>query len=127
MVEQGVIADVKNGKLIVNIERHAACGSCKACSMGEGKTMRIEFENTIGAEKGDEVKIELDDSLILKGAILFYFVPLLGLILGIFAGRIFYEAASALFGISTMLITFMAVRRYDAANRERFKPKISKA
>ena len=136
MREEGVVVGIKDGRLIVNIRRHPACGSCKACSMAEDKIMKIEFENTINAQKGDRVNLELDDFVILKGAILFYGAPLLGLILGIFIGGIFAkkidlampdEVVSALFGIMIMLITFIAVRKYNLVNKKMYKPKITKA
>ncbi len=136
MLEQGIVSEVKEGKLIVNIRRHPACGSCNACSRAEDRLMRMEFDNTIDARKGDRVNIELDNALFLRGAFLFYVVPLLGLMLGLFIGsasarKISFglpdEAVSALFGIIIMLITFIAIRRYNLKNKERFKPRVWKA
>lgn len=135
MIEEGIVADVKDGKLIVNIKRHPACGSCRACSIAEGRLMKIEFENTINAKKGDRVKIELDDLAILRGSILFYVTPLLGLIFGIFIGGLFTkrvslfipdEVVSALFGIIIMTATFIAIRRYNLADKKIYKPRIIK-
>jgi len=136
MVEQGIVAEVKGEKLIVNIERNPACVSCKACSMGEGKKMEIEFDNTIGAKKGDRVKIALDDSIILKGSFLFYVVPLLGLIIGLFIGKVFAEkidlpmpaeVTSTLFGIIVMIMSFIIVRNYNAGNKDKYRSRITKA
>lgn len=135
MVEEGVVTEVKDGRLIVNIRRHPACGSCRACGIAEDRVMKLELENTINARKGDRVNLELDDFIILKGAFLFYALPLLGLILGLFIGKIFSknidsvlpeEAVSALFGIIVMVITFMAIRRHNLANKEKYRLKISK-
>ena len=133
MIEQGIVADARDGKLIVNIRRHPACGSCKACGAAEGRLMKIELENTVDAQKGDRVSIELDDTAILRGALFFYGIPLLGLLFGIFIGKMIaermhigmpHEAASALFGMITMLLTFIGVRRYNSANKEKYKPRI---
>ncbi|MBL7068642.1 MAG: SoxR reducing system RseC family protein [Candidatus Omnitrophica bacterium] len=133
MVEQGIVTEVKDGRLIVNIKRHAACGGCRACSLTEHKEMVIEFENTIGARKGEKVDIELDDIIILKGAFLFYIVPLAGLIFGIFAGWLFaakmalpVELVSASLGIIVMAAALAAVRRYNPAGKERYRPVIKK-
>lgn len=135
MVEEGVVSEVKDGKLIVSIKRHPACGTCKACSMAEDKEMRLEFENTIGAQKGDRVNIELDDFVIVRGAFLFYILPLLGLIFGIFIGGLLTkgidfmlpdEVIAALFGIIIMIITYIAIGKFNLANRRGYKPKISK-
>lgn len=136
MVEEGIVSDIKDGRLIVSIRRRPACGGCRLCSMGADREMVMEFENKIGARKGERVNIELDDSVILKGAFLFYIVPLLGLIFGIFIGRIFTkkvyfgipdEAIWALSGIIIMLATFVVIRRYNLAKGDRHKPRISKA
>ena len=126
MIEKGVVSDIKEEKLIVNIKRHAACKSCRACSMAEDKTMRVELYNNIGASIGDSINIELDDSIVLKGAALFYGAPLLGLILGIFAGRPFNELVSAVTGIVFMAAAFSLIRKISIKNKENFKPKISK-
>ncbi|NQT07002.1 MAG: SoxR reducing system RseC family protein [Candidatus Omnitrophica bacterium] len=135
MVEEGVISDIKDGKIIVNMKRRPACGSCGACGMAENKTMEIVFENTIGAVKGDRVHIELDDSAILKGAFFFYVIPLIGLMAGIMFGTILARAINAtmpeeiiaaLSGITAMLSTLIFVRMRSTAGSGH-KPKISKA
>ncbi len=134
MVEKGVVGDVRDGKIFVNIARHPACIGCRACNIHEGRVMRIEFENTIGAKKGDRINIELDDYLILKGAFLFYVVPLLGLVLGLFLGRVAAknmnlglpdEIVSAACGITIMIMTFIIIKKYNLANGKMYKPRIS--
>jgi sigma-E factor negative regulatory protein RseC len=136
MIEKGVVADSNDGKIIVNIKRHPACGGCKACNMQESREMILELENTIGAQKGQSVNIELDDLVILKGACMFYGVPLLGLVLGIFAGKMIAdtvmttystEIISALSGIFFLSAALIAVRRYNLNNREKYKPRLIKS
>jgi len=135
MVEEGVISDIKDGKIIVNMKRRPACGSCGACGMVENKTMEIVFENTIGAAKGDRVHIELDDSVILKGAFFFYVIPLIGLMAGIMLGTVLArtinstmpeEIIAALSGIAAMLAAIIFVKMRGTAGSG-YRPKISKA
>ena len=135
MVEKGIVADSKDGKIIVNLKRHPACGSCKACNMRDSREMALELENTIGAQKGQSVDIELDDLVILKGACLLYGVPLLGLGLGIFTGKIIAdtvkttfstEIISALSGILFLSAALIAVRRYNLNNKKKYKPRLIK-
>jgi sigma-E factor negative regulatory protein RseC len=135
MIEQGKVRDIKGKRLIIDVKRSPACNSCKACSSREDGVMQMEFENTIGARKGDIVNIELDDALILRAAALFYAVPLLGLVCGLFLGwlvakktslGLLPEPTSALFGICIMIMSFATVRKKERACGERYKPKIYK-
>lgn len=135
MVEQGVVAAIRGDKLIVNVKRRPACGSCRICSTGEEGLMSMELANTIGAQKGDRVNIELDDALILKAASVFYLTPLLGLFIGLFMGWVIAdnlaidiqtELSSAIFGIIIMMLAFMLVRRHNLVSKDSYAPKISK-
>ena len=136
MVEKGVVSGLNKGRLIVNIERHAACAGCKACNVASGRLMAIEVDNTIGAKIGDRVNIELDDSIFLKTALLFYLLPLLGFIFGVFIGSVSLKGAdlilpnevlSTLFGVLIMVIILLGVRKYSRTRTQRYRPRISKA
>lgn len=132
MVEQGVVACLDKEKIIVSMKRRSACGSCKACGMTESGERTLEFENTVGARKGDSVEIELDDRLILKGAFIVYLLPLAGLITGIAAGALLAgrytalpaEALSASMGVVFMAAAAMAARKYNETNKASFRPRI---
>ncbi len=135
MIEEGMVSGVKPGRIIVNIKRHPACEGCRACNVHAGRSMAIELENTVGAEKGDKVEIELDDIVVLKGAALAYGVPLAGLLAGIFIGQALAdmlnfgmprEMVSAASGIFVMIITAIVVRRYSKSNKAVFRPKVTK-
>lgn len=133
MLEEGVVSSVNQGKLIVNIKRHPACGACKACNMGEDRVMSLELDNSIDAHEGDKVKIELDDSIILKGALVVYGLPLLGLMIGILLGSKIaiymnrpYEIIGAICGIVSMLVTFLFIKRYNSRNKDQYKPRLIK-
>ncbi len=132
MTEKGIVLEKRDGKIIVKIERHSACGGCKACETNEKREMTLELRDTLDAQKGDTVEIKLDDSAILKGAIFFYGLPLLGLIVGVLAGKSIVEMAelplpieltSALAGVAFMAVALIAVKIYGARNRERYKPR----
>jgi sigma-E factor negative regulatory protein RseC len=135
MVERGLVSEIRGGRLIVKIKRHPACGACKACDTGESREMILELENSIGAESGEEVNIELDDSMILKSAALFYALPLCGLLIGLLAGKalashpkigIAPEITAAIAGVILMTGAFLLVGRYNARNKDRYKPKVTK-
>jgi len=129
MVEEGIVKEVRSGKIIVNVERRAACGSCKACGMTETSAMEIEFANTIGAKVGDKVRLDINDAVFWKGVILFYGAPLAALMFGIWAGREIWaaEIASAIAGISAMALVFFLVSKGSKKGTDKYKPKITKA
>jgi sigma-E factor negative regulatory protein RseC len=98
--------------------------------------MTLELENTIGASRGDKVKVELEDAAIIKGAALFYLAPLIGLMAGIFIGKYIAQSSgqahgveikAAVSGIIAMLVTFLGIRRYSSFSKARYKPRIRKA
>ncbi len=135
MVERGVVSEVKGDTLIVKTKRRAACNTCEACHEGESREMVLELENSIGAKAGDEVNIELDDSLVLKGAFFFYGLPLSGLLAGLFTGMLAArrmetgvtpEAAGALSGITLMMIVFIVSARYNLRRRDTYRPRITR-
>lgn len=136
MIEKGIVSDLKDGKLIISTRRRSACGSCKACGMKEGRDMSLELDNTIDARVGDIVNIELDDLVILKGTFLFYGVPLVGLMAGLFLGKILFEKVKAgvptellatLLGFFFMIMAYLAVKRRGSFNNKRYKPKVVKS
>lgn len=83
MEEEGKVIEIEGNLAQVEIEKKSACGACGLCSLVGKNTMIAEVENTIGARVGERVRIEIPSSLILKGAFLFFYLPLMALILGI--------------------------------------------
>jgi len=135
MVEKGVVLEKRDGKIIVKIERHSACGSCNACETNEKREMTLELQDTLDAQKGDTVEVELDDFAILKGAVFFYGVPLLGLMAGVLAGKFIAEMAElplpaellgALTGFVSLAAALTMVKKYGSRNRERYKPRAAR-
>lgn len=132
MTEEGVVADVRGGKIIVKIVRQPACGSCKACKTAESQEMEIELDNPIDAKVGQRVRLELDDSAILKGSLVTYGLPSLGLVTGLFLGRfmarllnIGYELPSAALSIGLMVVSFLFINRYNNNTKEQYRPRVS--
>ncbi|MEE8359747.1 MAG: SoxR reducing system RseC family protein [Candidatus Omnitrophota bacterium] len=132
MIEKGTVLEKKESKIIVKIERHSACGGCKACETNEKREMTLEIQDTLDAQKGDIVEIELDDFAILRGAVLIYGVPLLGLMTGVLAGKSIAEMAelplsaellSVLVGAAFLAVALIAVKIYGTRNKERYKPR----
>ena len=70
----------------VRMQRHASCQGCTACKMGSSdKPIEMEAHNSIKAQAGDWVEVEMDHQRVLKAAFLMYIIPLVFLITGILA------------------------------------------
>ena len=82
-----VIETLPEGKVAVRIRRAEACGSCEAkgaCAAFGGKTEDITLivENTLDAEAGDEVLLQLSEVSVIQASAAVYLVPAVNLILG---------------------------------------------
>lgn len=88
--------------------RHHACGSCSASS-GCGtsliaawlpqRELRFRLRNDVAARPGDTVVLGLEESMLQRGALLLYAVPLAGLL----GGAVIGELASASVGLAAEL------------------------
>jgi sigma-E factor negative regulatory protein RseC len=86
-----VIKKESNRFAQVVTDRKGACGGCESTPHGchsclsNGK-MESRVANPVGAEIGDVVKINLSSGNLYTGAAVLYLLPILGLLLGAFAG-----------------------------------------
>lgn len=83
MEETGIIVAAKEKNAVVMVEKKGqrnSCGSCSLCKRGKDGNLFLEARNNIGAKKGDRVKIEIDETAVLKGLFFIYGVPLAGFV-----------------------------------------------
>ena len=123
--EEGIIEKVINQKAIISVQKSAACANCPSngeCDMLSERNMKIKVVNELHAEVGDRVEISLPDKSLLKLATMVYFLPVIALIIGAYAGEkwatsfhIPSTSASIIGGVITMVITFYALKRIDKA------------
>lgn len=83
MDQIGRVVALKGTAAVIQLERNSACEKCGICHMGETKTMQLEVENSIGADVGKRVLIEMDRVNVLKASTIVYIVPLMALLLGV--------------------------------------------
>jgi positive regulator of sigma E activity len=122
----------EDGWATVVTQRKDACHSCEASQFCNALTNCNKLEtralNKVGAGVGDLVTIHLSSHTVLKGALVFYLIPALGLLAGAFAGSDFSKqlalgetGAAILFGLAGLvlgfIITAMISRRMSAGNR----------
>lgn len=88
MRQIGQVTETSNAFAVVALKKHAACGDCGACQLGEeNMDTTVRVSNPIQAEVGDFVAFEMPDQQVLKAAFLVYLVPLAALVLGILVGQ----------------------------------------
>jgi sigma-E factor negative regulatory protein RseC len=123
VTEQGIVEEVLYHKAKVRVEKSSACAHCEsrgACHVSGGNAMVIEVPNDLQAKVDDRVEISVPTRSLLKLSLLVYFFPILGLIIGAFAGSIWAPSfhvqptlASIVSGGSVMGITFWVLRGMD--------------
>lgn len=133
MAEFGLVTQVIDDEVVVKLNRTDACSKCGACSASaESKDMFIHAKNDCLAEKDQWVEIQLDESNFIQAVVIMYGIPLLGLLIGVFAGyivgRLFFETMVDLltigFGLLTAGLCFMLIHRNEHRfNTGKFKAK----
>lgn len=86
--EQAEVIEVKGGVLILQAQTQSACGSCvanKGCGTSllskvvGRKFTRIQADNSINADVGDTVVVAIPEDAMLKGSLVMYLIPVLGM------------------------------------------------
>ena len=141
--ETGEILSSEGDYAWVETRRKTACGSCsvnKGCGtsalskMYGDKFSRVKALNPIAARTGETVVLGLAEEALVRGSLMMYGVPLLGLICGGILGALLAglwgmantDALSALFGIFGLLAGFYVVRLFNrrVARNEQYQPVI---
>lgn len=80
----GKVTAVRGSTATVEMIRHSACSSCRACPMGheDSSLLTIQAENPVSASLGQQVAIEFSPHSSLRAAALAYVWPLLALFVG---------------------------------------------
>ena len=129
MEQQGYIVDIVDKKTAkLKMQRHSACASCGKCATtSEKKDIIVEVDNTIGAQVGDRVKVNMETVNVLKAAAIVYMLPLLFLLVGtittyfildsiLFNGNV--ELFSGMMGLILMLLAFLILKKNDSKFRD---------
>lgn len=137
MIETGKIIGIDGNLAKVLVLRHTACGDCGACQVGKDNlNMILTAENSIEAELGDNVQIELNTENFLFASFILYGIPLLALILGISSGyylfkNLRYEDGIAQLvafasGIVLLAVSYLIIKNNESkiGKMKRFKPRL---
>lgn len=127
MNREGIVTEVKGEYVQVRLMRHAACGHCGACQMGdENMDMTIECLNQAEARLGDRVEIVMETEHVLGAAFIAYIIPLAMFLLGLlismkvltlqgYQGSV--EGIGTVIGLVAMFATYGVIKLND----KRFK------
>ena len=137
--EYGTIVELKGREIaVVLCQKNSACAHCPssgACQLGDdSKSMLVETFNVAGGRVGDRVKVVTTTKHFLQSSFMLYIVPIIGLLVGAFAGQWLGEnlaigidpsLLSAIFGVIFLVGTFLGIRLGTRTlKREVFMPKI---
>lgn len=88
------------------------CGGLLARALGATKSARVRARNDARAQPGDQVVLGIDERALLRGSLLVYLVPIMGLIvlaiLGSLAGERWLPTSSDLVGAAAGGLGFAA-------------------
>lgn len=108
MTERGMVAKVKGNKATVRFDRRSACDKCHMCATTkDGMKVEVIVENTLGANVGDYVEVEMGEKYVLTAAAIVYVIPLVLIGAGIGIGTLINELAQALFALGGLIIGFV--------------------
>lgn len=104
------------------IQRHTACEKCGGCNLGTDKVNTIRAKNSIGAQVGEKVYVDMENIGVLKAAAIMYILPLLAMIIGFmffYYGAEFFgnvegrEIWAILFGFAFLVGSFLVIRKFE--------------
>lgn len=126
MTERGVVAKVKGKRATVRFDRRSACDSCHMCAVTkDGMKVEVVIENTLGANVGDFVEVEMGERFVLTAAVIVYIIPLVLVAAGIGAGSLLGELAQILLAVGGLVLGFaiaFALDRFVIRKRKGFSP-----
>ncbi len=129
MIQTGIVENVIGGKAYIRVKRETSCGeNCAECGGTCGKTIIAEAENTLNAEAGDRVEINMSTAAVMSAAAVIYILPLIALAVGFIVGnRVFKsEGAGILSGFVLMAVSYAAAAVYGRKNKDKYRAVITK-
>ncbi len=134
MIEEiGTVKSVDGPFALVNVPKKSACEGCTAgtCRI-EDQFMEIEAFNQAGAKAGDRVRVSVKAVTYMKGSMIVYGLPAIGLVAGAVLGKevmtgIFTKAdpdmLSAAFGFGAFVLTLVLVKIWSNAAGKKIESK----
>lgn len=126
MTERGVVAKIKGKKATVRFDRRSACDSCHMCAVTrDGMKVEVVIDNTLNANVGDFVEVEMGEKFVLTAAAIVYIIPLILVGAGIGFGTLVSELAQILMAVGGLIIGFaiaFLLDRFVIRKKKGFSP-----
>lgn len=121
MQTKGLVIQTKDDKSEILVYRAEACGSCEACGACGVKPQKMWIDNTLNAEEGDFVVLEMNNKKFFSSVAKLYLLPLVLFVLGILISYYIMEKMgnvneiyAFLGGLAGLGIFFIIARILDA-------------
>lgn len=133
-LEDGIVIESENGVAEIALISSDNCEECSAklfCKPKTDDTKILKVSDPFGTKPGDEVRISVAGSTVLKVSFLMYGMPLILFIAGILLGMDFYknssepEILSFVSGVMLMGIYFLLFYFFNIKNTAPVLPKIT--
>ncbi|MBR4800160.1 MAG: SoxR reducing system RseC family protein [Clostridia bacterium] len=128
MTERGVVVKVKGKRATVRFDRRSACDSCHMCAVTrDGMKVEVVIENTLGANVGDFVEVEMAQRFVLTAAIIVYLIPLALVAFGVGLGVLFNELTQILLAVGGLVLGFVIaflLDRFVIKKKKGFSPQM---
>ncbi len=133
LIEEGIVVARQNGIAEVEVFPAQSCEECSAkifCKPDKDKKNIVHVENSIGADVGDSVRIEIKGKSVLAASFNLYGIPLIILLVGIFLGSSIFseyklvDLYSAFFGIGLTSIYYLFLLSHNKNRQNQILPKI---
>ena len=124
MIESGEVIALHGQNADVLFRRTSACDSCGACGLmsSDRQEVVVPLENTVNAQVGDRVEVQMTTGAVLEASLIAYIFPLVLMIIGIVAGRAAasalavktsYDVVGAVCGLVLCAVGFLVIRLFE--------------
>ena len=109
----GTVVAVCGDRAVIRFSRSPMCKHCGACFAAGETEMETSVENTLRAEVGERVAVELPPRRLLKASVLAYALPLAALLLGLLLGSSWGEVPAIVLGLCCCALAYVLLRILD--------------
>lgn len=113
MEQIGYVTEVQGDRVLVRVDRESACGgNCVSCKGCPTDAIIVECKHTEPLERGDRVRLLMQNKSFFKNMFLGYGLSVIVMILGAVLGYIMFKAelASVLGAVVGLLFSLLAVK-----------------
>ena len=125
MVNKGLIENIENNSITIKFYKSSACSHCSSCGEKNKFSTTISIDKPTGFIKniGDEITIEIEDSVLLQLSLITYIFPPLFMILGYFVSSFFggSQGMSIISSFSFLILSFLCLFFYDKKRSKNIK------